>query len=199
MSPRAKTLLLLAALFCAIVSVSLIAAFLHSERLDAVTVRFTGPGTEAKDDRILGLGKDHVRPDYRLDLVRERGTSSCGTIQDTSAAGGIRFVVSGKVPLRAVRELILVEDDRVTDDDPVTRVPFTPPSMTSAGYVFGVESSRSFEIGLFWFLGTPIGVAILVVTALFFLWLFGALARSAISGDAASPPDFPDLEPPDLC
>jgi hypothetical protein len=68
-------------------------AFLNSERLDAVTVRFTGPGAEPEDVQVLGIGKDHVKPDYRLDIVHAKGSFSCDTVWDTSAAAGIRFVV----------------------------------------------------------------------------------------------------------
>ena len=201
---RWKRLLFLFGILAAVALGSAAAAFFHSERLDAVTVRFTGPGAEAEDVRILGLGKDHVKPDYRLDLVRERGTSSCATIHDTSAAGGIRFDIRGAIPLSEVRELVLVEDDTVTDDDPVARVAFAPPTMSSQGYVFEVASSRSFGIGLSWFLGTPLGLPVALLLALFALWLLGALARAAVSGGTPPSPDapgidLPDIGPPDLC
>jgi hypothetical protein len=38
------------------------------------------------------------------------------------------------IPLREVREFVLVEKDSVSDDDPVTRVAFSSVSMSSGGF-----------------------------------------------------------------
>ena len=151
------------ALACAVI------AFLNSERLDVVTVRFTGPGAEPKDVQVLGLGKDHVKPDYRLDVVHAKGTYVFDTVWDTTAAGGIRFAVSGLIPLREVRELVLIEKDSVSDDDPVTRVAFTSGPMSSSGYVFSVESSRSFELGFKEFMRSPVGTVLIIVALVLLL------------------------------
>ncbi|HEX7901488.1 MAG TPA: hypothetical protein VF950_27260 [Planctomycetota bacterium] len=184
------------ALLAVLVLGSAIAAFFNSERLDAVTVRFTGPGAEPKDVHIPGRDKDDVKPDYRLDIVRDRGRDSCGPIWDTSAAAGIRFVVPGDFPLRDARELVLVENDTVSDDDPVTRVAFAPPRMSANGFAFDVESSRSFALGLFWFLGTPVGLVIALVAILVLLCLLGSLARTALGYTSPQVPG--GLEPPDI-
>ena len=158
------------ALACAVI------AFLNSERLDAVSVRFTGPGAEPEDVQVLGLGKDHVKPDYRLDVVHAKGSFTCATVWDTSAAAGIRFPVSGEIPIRDVRELVLIEKDSVSDDDPVTRVAFRAGAMSASGYAFGVESSRSFSLGFSEFLRSPVGTVLIIVAVVLLLIVLGTLA-----------------------
>lgn len=162
-----------AALLALLAAAFLVASAANSERLDAVTVRFTGPGAEPQDATLLGFGKDHLKPDYRLDLVHARGTFRCGTILNSSAADGLRFVVSGDIPLRRVQELKLWEEDQASDDL-VARVQFAPPAMTSSGYAITTESSRSFAVGVAWFFDTALGKAIAagITLAIILLVLF---------------------------
>lgn len=139
---------------------------MNGEKLDAVSVRHVGPGEEPKDPSAFGIGKETAAPDYRLDVVYSREKFKSGVVLDTSASAAIRFVVSEDVPVTRVKELVLVEVDKV-NDDVLTRAQFTPPKMSSGGYEFTIERSRSFAVGVNWFfndtaLGKVIAAAIFI-------------------------------------
>lgn len=177
MSRRARTLVILILGFGGLASWSAVFIFVKSEKLDAVLVRFTGPGSEPKDAGILGLAKGFEKPDYRVDILHGRGTYRCGTVPDTSAVDGIRFAVHGDIPLGEVLEFILFEVD-FNKEQGLARARFAPPSMSSNGYTFGIESSRSFFVGLDGYVQTPVGLAVFFVVALVIVVLVLYLQRA---------------------
>lgn len=176
MSRRTRTLVFLVVAFGGLASWSAVGMFVNSMRLDAITVRFTGPGAEPKDAVLPGLPKKFAEPDYRVDIVQMGGTHRCSARQDTSAVDGIRFAVTIDVPLGDVQELILYEED-VKKEQVIARTRFAPPSMSSNGYAFGVESSRSFWMALDWYVKTPVGLVVFMAFLLVIIVLLLYLQR----------------------
>jgi hypothetical protein len=170
MTRRTRTILYSVAALVGFFFCSAIALFLHSEKLDAVTVRFTGPGAEPKDTGLYTRLTHSELPDYRVEILYTRGSYSTRTVPNASAAQPIRFAVHGDIRLGDVRELVLHElgSDK---ENSMARVPFAPPSMSSNGYVFTFESSRDFDTGLTWYFRTPIGGVVAVAVGLVILIL----------------------------
>ncbi len=134
-------------------------SILHSERVDAITVTFIGPGEEVRDKPILGIGKKDLAPDYRLDVVHTGGKHRCATVPNRSAAQGIKFTVAKDVPVSQIQELVLVEADPLGHQT-MARVQLSGKAISADGYRFDVASSRSFKVGLDWFFSTAVGKAI---------------------------------------
>lgn len=166
----------------------LIAAFLYgsfanSQIVTAVKIKLKPGQTEPQDKTfaMLGsLGKEHVLPDYRVKLVVQGNLlkTDLGIKQDTSAANGLEFPVSAVVPLKKLQEVVILEADKVEDDE-LDRV--QPGSATSvSGKLYDVEivTERSLEAGLDWFFDTSIGRTIAAIATLavliFLVLLFSA-------------------------
>lgn len=160
----------------ALVAVFAILCYIFGERLDAVTLRFTGPGAEPADAVVLGLGKEGAKPDYLLVIVTAKGRVRCPAPVNTSAVDGIRFAVPQDISLRLTEELVLLEADKGVDDW-ITSVRFVPPSMSAGGYVFSVASSRSLWAGFTWFNGTRAGG---IYTACLILFTLALIVRIVI-------------------
>jgi hypothetical protein len=170
MTRRTRTLLYSVAAVAGILCSSAIAILLNSEGLNAVIVRFTGPGAEPKDTGLYTRLTHSELPDYRVEIIHTRGSTSSRIVPNTSAANPIRFEFLSSFRLGDVRELVLHE--RGSDQEMVmARVPFAPPSMSSNGYVFTIESSREFDTGLTWYLRTPIGSVVGLAVGLVILIL----------------------------
>lgn len=146
--------LLLAALAC----IFAIASFVNSSVITSVLVTFEGE--EEPRDVTLRRASEERLPDYRVDLVARGDRHALGVQPNTSAADGITFHVARPVPRRALQEIVLIEDDPLSNDV-LARVQGQADELAANGYRFTLSVGRSLDGGLIWFFDTPIGKAIL--------------------------------------
>ena len=120
---------------------------------------------------ILGLGKAHELPDYRLQIVdRYNVRQNLQTFENSTAADGLTWTCEEPYPMATARRLRLVDVDQV-DNDFIDEVAIEGEQFSSELYRYDVEYTRSIKAGLFFFLfSTPVGwilLALFVVTAIF--------------------------------
>lgn len=159
--------------FCA---VFLVIAGLNSDTIISVKVTLNKGVKEVKDHSLLGIGKAHAKPDYRLKIRMDRKMIDCGTMLNTSAVDGITFPVKAMVPIKKASEILLIEDDKL-ENDLLERVLIDGTIIDGQKYRFEIETDYRFETGLQWFFletavgkaiafGITIGVVIVIVTSL---------------------------------
>lgn len=167
-----------------LIAVFLYGSFANSQVVTAVRIKLKPGQAEPKEKSLalLGsLGKEHALPDYSVKLVVQGHflKTDLGIKPDMSAANGLEFPVSAVVPLNKLQEVVILEADKVKDDE-LDRV--QPGSaMQVSGKLYDVElvTERNLEAGLDWFFDTSLGrtlsvlamLALLVFLALLFITL----------------------------
>jgi hypothetical protein len=145
---------ILAALF-------IVMSILNSDIVTEVSIRIREGGKEKLDFTLLGLGKQHALPDYKVKLNAKKRflAIDLGTKLDTSAKDWITWPVHDVIPLRQLQEVIIIDDDKLANDL-VDRIQITGPSSVGTAFECRVTTSKSFDAGMAWFFGTPVGKAV---------------------------------------
>jgi hypothetical protein len=153
-----------------LIAVLLFGSFSNSEVVTAVRIKLKAGQTEPQDKTfaIIGLGKEHSLPDYRVKLAVQGAflKIDLGTKTDTSAAGGLEFPVQEVVPVRKLQEIVILECDTVEDDELERFQPGTSRVLSGKVYDCEVVTARSLDAGLDWFFNTSLGRTIASVCVL---------------------------------
>jgi hypothetical protein len=136
-------------------------SFQNSSIVTSVAIRLNEGVREHRDPTILGLGREHQLPDYRVKLhVTKRFLNiDLGTKLNTSATNWLEYPVKDIVPLRHVQEVLIVEDDKVASDI-LERFQIVDQTAQGKSYHCRLNMTRSFEAGMQWFFSTPVGKAV---------------------------------------
>ena len=159
----ARTLKIARAICYSVIAVALLAfvagSFVNATVVEGVSVTFIADADEPRD---VALDAAERRPDYRLDLVdSDGGRRSLGVFPNVSARGGLRFEIAEVVPRRGLQELILIEDDPVSNDVLARVQGGADFPATTNGFRFSLHEARTIDGGMRWFFDTPVGRAIL--------------------------------------
>lgn len=136
-------------------------SFQNSTIVSSVAIQLNEGAREHRDPTILGLGKEHQLPDYRVKLhVTKRFLNiDLGTKLNTSATNWLEYPVKDIVPLRHVQEVLIIEDDKVVSDI-LERFQIVDQTALGKSYHCRLNVTRSFEAGMRWFFDTPVGKAV---------------------------------------
>jgi len=136
-----------------------VGVYFSGERLVAVRVSLLPGAEEAGDRRVLGLGGGSAAPDYRLEVDAGDGWIDCGTFLDTEVGDGLRFELPAALSAPSVRELRLLDQDRLADDE-LERVVVEGERVEGEAYAFLMERKWDLQTGVEAFLGTPLGILV---------------------------------------
>jgi hypothetical protein len=156
---RIRLLLVLSVVLLA--GLFLVLSWQNSLALTAVSIRIKDGMKEHTDHTVLGFGAEHHLPDYKVKLRVSRRLLAIdlGTRLNTSATNWVEYSVNELIPVRHVQELMVIEDDRA-EDDVLDRVQGTGLEREGASFKSIFVARRSFEVGMNWFFGTPLGKAV---------------------------------------
>lgn len=155
-------------------------SFQNSTVVTAVAMRVKSGVREHRDLTLLGIGKEHQLPDYRVKLhvTRRFLNVDLGTHLNTSATNWLEFQVKDVVPLRHVQEVLISEDDKVVDNL-LERLHMTGEAAEGKSFQCRLSVERSFEAGMTWFFSTPVGKAVSLAIAFLIVLLVVTLLRRA--------------------
>jgi len=156
-------------------------SFRNSTIVTGVAIRLNEGAREHRDPTILGLGKEHQLPDYRVKLhVTKRFLKiDLGTKLNTSATNWLEYPVKDIVPLRHVQEVLIIEDDKMASDI-LERFQIVDQTAVGKSYHCRLTTTRSFEAGMQWFFDTPVGKAIFIGIIVFVVLILITLVRGSI-------------------
>jgi hypothetical protein len=164
----------------ALVALFGVLSFRNSTVVTSVAIRLKDGVREHQDRTVLGVGKEHQLPDYRVKLhvTRRFLNVDLGTHLNTSATNWIEFSVKEVIPLRHVQEVLIIEDDKVVSDA-LERLHIAGEMTEGKSFHCRLTTERSFEAGMNWFFNTPVGKAVSFGIALLVVLLAIALLRRA--------------------
>lgn len=165
----------------------IVLSFRNSAVVEGVAIRLKEGATERRDPTVLGLGREHALPDYRIKLHVSRRLLGVdlGTRLNTSATNWIEFPVKDIVPVRHLQEVLIIEDDKV-ENDLLERLAVTGVLMTGSSFECRLSVTHSFETGMRWFFDTPIGKAISIAGIILMVMLPLTLLRRATQASTNS-------------
>ena len=158
---RPFLLILLAGLF-------VFGTYSQGERAVGLRIELLDGATEARDESLLGIGEAGVPPDYQLQVVVGGETFDLGVREDTWIGEGQVFELPGPCSIAALESASLTERDQLADDD-LEVFALADLRQTENRQVEGqayrliVLSERNLWHGIEDFLGTPMGILLLVL------------------------------------
>jgi hypothetical protein len=181
--------IIIAIAIAALAVVFLALSYKNSAVVEAVSIHLKDGVTERRDPTVLGLGREHSLPDYRVKLHVSRRLLSVdlGTRLNTSATNWIEFPVKDMVPLRQLKEILIIEDDKVANDL-LDRIAVSGPEATGTSFQCRLTAGRSFDMGMRWFFETPVGRAIFIASILLMVSLPATLLRGPKQQPSQPPP-----------
>jgi hypothetical protein len=133
---------------------------LNARRVEAVVATLSPGGVEHRDKVVLGIGAADEPPDYGVRVRTRSGWEDLGTHANTWIGGGLEFRPSESIRVSAVREVQLVDRDKL-ENDVLEQAPLNDHTIIGRNYTLEVRTTFDLESGFGWFFQTPVGLAIL--------------------------------------
>ena len=189
MKPALRIVLITGALLFALLTISFFAlSYQNSLIVTAVSIKLKQGEKEPMDPVVLGVGKSHELPDYKIKLrTNDRFLNiDLGTKLDTSAVNWLEFPVNEMLPRHQIQEIMILEDDTISNDL-LDRIQVSGEAGQGTHYEWKLTTSRSVEMGVRWFLDTRIGLALLVGMVVSAASATGAAVRALLTREKPTP------------
>jgi hypothetical protein len=164
----------------ALLSLGVVAA--GAKALSTVTLSLRSPGAEHTDKYIPGLNTEEKAPDYGIEVRVGQAWETIGVRQNQFLGEeSLRFEVQSSIPIRAIQEIRVIDDDPI-EDDVLERLDFHSGKIVGQGFV--ITSSTRFDLAsgleLFWtstvgkavLLGLAVGIALVIFRTVMILGPF---------------------------